>query len=471
MIQQILHINSWQALENLLSHHEKIPLFEAKADLFTSPSGKDFLTQPGKLSAKSTEIINQNFSQIFLSDSALSMADFLNDLSRLPINNNIHSCILLDLSQSSKLDVNFAIEQATIDFINVTILLLDVNNSLNLKEYTDYLRGKTVFLGELKQQKKQTFLKVTRYLDGDIQLGNKLFLLSDDDDDHIEKEVLPILVSSQATSRDFIHSHGFQVFEQFDFPQSILEANQASVVVLPCGSFDDIKRVAGIILHNKKRFGEGVHFVVKELKPCIRYNDFHMLITAGAQSIVEHNKSEAALYDQIRLASMTTMKAHYVSETSLFKQFESPVNDSGFVSYETFKSLTLDAINVCRNTQIEYALVELTPFSSVPLSEAISYSQMKRRGDIACQIDGRILIFFSSLRRYEIHQALLNVFAVAPSELFIEQFQYTDADKIMTRLSSIQGIDYSEQSNQADTVPEHKTPASRFASPADWDEL
>ncbi|GAL32659.1 hypothetical protein JCM19240_6091 [Vibrio maritimus] len=241
--------------------------------------------------------------------------------------------------------------------------------------------------------------------------------------------------------------------------------------MLPCGGFDDIKRVAKTILHNKKRFGESVHFVVKELTPCIRYNDFHMLITAGAQSIVDHTKSDAVLYDQIRLASMTKMEANYLSETSLFRQFESPVDESGFVSYDAFKSLTLNAIEVCRNTQIEYALVELTPFSSVPLTEAMSYSQMKRRGDIACQIDGRILIFFSSLRRYEIHQALLNVFAVAPSELFVEQSQYTDADEIITRLSSIQAIDYPEQPSATETESNNATPASRFASRADWDQL
>ncbi|GAL32660.1 hypothetical protein JCM19240_6092 [Vibrio maritimus] len=202
MIQQIMHINSWQALENLLLHHEKAPLFETKADLFTSPSGKDFLTQTDKLSIKSTELINQNFSQIFLSNPALSMAEFLDDLSRLPINNNIHICILLDLEQCSKLDVNFAIEQATIDFINITILLLDINNSVSPEEYKQSLRGKTIFLGELRQHNQQTYIKAIHYQNGDTQLANKLFLLSDNESNQVNKQVLPVLVSSQAASRD-----------------------------------------------------------------------------------------------------------------------------------------------------------------------------------------------------------------------------------------------------------------------------
>jgi hypothetical protein len=471
MIQQIMHVNSWQALENLLLHHQKAPLFETKADLFTSPSGKDFLTQPDKLSVKSTELINQNFSRIFLSSPAISMAEFLDDLSRLPINNHIHICILLDLEQSSKLDVNFAIEQTTIDFINVTILLLDINSSINPEEYKQSLRGERVFLGELKQHNQQTFIKAIHYQDGGAQLANKLFLLSDNESDQVNRQILPVLVSSQAASRDFVHEHGFQLFEQFGIPNAVLETSVATVVVLPCGSFDDIKRVAITILHNKKRYGDSVHFVVKELNPCIRYNDFHMLITAGAQSIVDHTKSDAVLYDQIRLASMTKMEANYLSETSLFRQFESPVDESGFISYDSFKSLTLNAIEVCHNTQIEYALIELTPFSSVPLNEAMTYSQMKRRGDIACQIDGRILIFFSSLRRYEIHQALLNVFAVAPNELFIEQSQYTDADEIVARLSSLQGINYPEQPSITEAEPDNATPASRFAYRVDWDQL
>lgn len=469
MIQQIMHVNSWLALENLLSHHEKAPLFETKADLFTSPSGKGFLTQPDRLSAKSKELINNNFSWIFLSSTELSMAEFMDDLSRLPINKDIHICILLDLEQSSKLDVNFAIEQATIDFINITILLLDINDHVDPTEYKQVLRGKTVFLGELKQQNQKTFIKTIYYRDSDTQLANKLFLLSGGESDLVNKQILPVLVSSQAASKDFIDEHGFLQFEQSDFPSAVLESSSAGIVVLACGGFDDIKRIAKTILVNKKRLGNSVHFVVKELSPCIRYNDFHMLITAGAQSIVDHTKSDAVLYDQIRLASMTKMDASYLSEASLFRQFESPVDESGFIGFDSFKLLTQNAIEVCRNTQIEYALVELTPFSSVPLSEAMSYSQMKRRGDIACQIDDRILIFFSSLRRYEIHQALLNVFAVAPSELFIEQIQYTDADEIVTRLSNIQGIDYLEQ--PISTEPESATPASRFASRADWDQL
>ncbi|MFC5076572.1 BcsE family c-di-GMP-binding protein [Vibrio thalassae] len=399
------------------------------------------------------------------------MMDFLKDLSRIPSDKNIHIVILIDLSQSAKLDVNFAIEQTTTNFINITFLLLDVNIDSQKGEYLPYLRGTRVFLGELKTRQEQCFLKVIHYQDGHTQLENKLFLLTDNGKHLIQREAMPVLVSSQTASSDFIQSHGFQSFENFDFPKAVLETTPESVVVLPCRGFDDIKPLTKTILDNKNRFGDNIHFVVKELAPCIRYNDFHMLITAGAQSIVEHSKNEAALYDQVRLASITKMDARYIDELSLFTQFESPVKQSGFISFSDFKSMTLDAIELCRNTQIEYALVELTPYSSVPLNEVVSYSQMKRRGDIACQIDGRVLIFFSSLRRYEIHQALLNVFAVAPSELFIEEAQFTTAENIIKRLSAIQGIDYIEQSETYSTQLSITKPKSRFAKPVDWDDV
>ncbi|GAL26272.1 hypothetical protein JCM19239_3605 [Vibrio variabilis] len=315
------------------------------------------------------------------------------------------------------------------------------------------------------------FLKVVLYQDGNTRLENKLFVLSDDGKSRPQQGTLPVLVSSQAASKEFLKTHGFHSFDAHDFPSSVLETSSKAVVVLPCRGFDDIRPVAKIILDNKNLYGDSIHFVVKELSPCIRYNDFHMLITAGAQSIVEHNRNEAALYDQIRLASITQMEASYLNEPSLFEQFESPVRESGFVSYSEFKSITLNAIELCQNTQIEYALVELIPYSSVPLNEVVSYSKMKRRGDIACQIDGRVLIFFSSLRRYEIHQALLNVFAVAPSELFIDEIQLTTAETIIDRLSNLQAIDYLDKSETDTLEADTAIPMSRYAKPVDWDDV
>ncbi|MGR5093311.1 BcsE family c-di-GMP-binding protein [Vibrio maritimus] len=471
MIQQIIYINSWESLENLLIQSERIPLFNAKADLFTSPFSKKFLTTDGHLTTKSGEFINQNFDRILLPDLDLSISDFLSDISRIPTDKNVHIVILLDLNESAKLDVKFAIEQATINFINLTFLLLDINDNFDANEFRESLQGNSIFLGEFKTHQKQCFLKVALYQDGNTRLENKLFVLSDDGKSHPQRGTLPVLISSQAASREFLKTHGFHSFEAHDFPKSVLETSNEAVVVLPCRGFDDIRPVAKIILDNKNLYGDSIHFVVKELSPCIRYSDFHMLITAGAQSIVEHNRNEAALYDQIRLASITQMEASYLTEQSLFEQFESPVRESGFVSYSEFKSITLNAIELCQNTQIEYALVELIPYSSVPLNEVVSYSKMKRRGDIACQIDGRVLIFFSSLRRYEIHQALLNVFAVSPSELFIDEIQLTTAETIINRLSNLQAIDYLDKSETDILEPDTTIPMSRYAKPVDWDDV
>ncbi|GAL19495.1 hypothetical protein JCM19235_851 [Vibrio maritimus] len=470
MTQQIIYINSWESLENLLISDEKFPLLTLKTDLFTSPLGKDFLTKGNHLTEKCSEFINQSFDHILLSKQALSISDFLDDLSRIPFKEDIHIVILLDLSQSANLDVKFAIEQATNNFLNITFLLMDINEKHNTAEHKANLRGNSIFLGELKTLKKQCFLKVSLYQNANTRIENKLFVLTTDGN-YQQRNVLPVLVSSLAASSEFLQTHGFQSFENFNFPNAIIESNNASVVVLPCRGFGDIGRVAETILESKNLYGESIHFVVKELTPCIRYNDFHMLITAGAQGIVEHNKNEAALYDQVRLASLTKMEASFLSMQNLLEQFESPVSESGFINYSDFKSITLDAIELCKNTQIEYALVELIPYSSVPLNEVVSYSKMKRKGDIACQIDGRILIFFSSLRRYEIQQALLNVFAVAPSELFIDEIQRTTAETIIDRLSNLQAIDYLDKSETDILEPDTAIPMSRYAKPVIWDDV
>ncbi|MCW8345639.1 cellulose biosynthesis protein BcsE [Vibrio sp. ZSDZ65] len=278
-----------------------------------------------------------------------------------------------------------------------------------------------------------------------------------------------MFIHNGAASHHFITAHGYHVFSCSSEIETSVSRMQDAVIVFNCQGFHDIEHVTQQAFTLKQKFGASLRVLVKESKPCIRYNDFHMLINAGVQSIIEHHRSDSVLFDQIRLASLTKMDSHNIDLPTLQGYFQSPLMHSGIQPFDDFFNITNDVISKIQHSQLEFALVELIPFSSVPMSEATSYCKLKRKGDIATCVNGRLVLFFSSLRLYEVSQALSNVFTVATNEIFSQTNTLTKHDDIVAKLHTLNQHHLGTAEALQNTTVKKTVLSSSKAIKVDWE--
>ncbi|WP_163930361.1 BcsE family c-di-GMP-binding protein [Paraferrimonas sp. SM1919] len=468
MTHQVIHFDNWQVLTHLIDKQLTIPLAKVQFDRLICHLSSRSLRSAAQLGDHAADTLNKWFKEILVPNDDLELTEFIADIKRIPLSQTQHSYLIIDSQKLAIEQLNLACIEILQHFNSISLVLIGPITPINLEKIEAYLTQSYYLITTIRYVEGRLFSKVITYKAHLAQLRNKLFLL----DNHVQTQqsiqVCPVFISDYVASADFIEGHGYQTFQGLQIPVDELDQSQNCVIVLPCQRFDKIATLAQSIVKLKNKFGESLKILVKELTPCIRYSDFHMLITAGAQCILKHNYSEAILNDQIQLNRLLSMPASYLQANELLKLYQGPIQQMGFIDFDKFKSSVAKALETYQNSHIEFALVVLTPFSSVPIQKACSYLKFQRKGDIACQHDGKILIFFSILRVSEIPTALTNVSIIEASSLFYSQHFYTTAAQIHPFIEQQQNV----KDNHVSPPLMQTTPFSK-SSPqqVNWDDI
>ncbi|MGF1748396.1 BcsE family c-di-GMP-binding protein [Vibrio cionasavignyae] len=473
MIQQVIGIDSWENMHSLAINNFNTPLINNNFTVLLSNMNKMGILQDQiadiSVLYDLKSALNIMFSAIYLPDNTLPAADFLDDLTQINHAKGAHYVVILDRNNLKQFDVEVIIQRCVEIFSTLTIIVVNSEYSYITEVTKKITPTRSYYLGEITTIQGSLYSNVIKYVSGDRNISNKIFILDNSPTSHVLTESLPVFVDSGAASHHFVTAHGYHVFSCSSEIESSVSRMQDAVIVFNCQGFHDIERVTQQVFMFKQKFGASLRVLVKESKPCIRYNDFHMLINAGAQSIIEHHRSDSVLFDQIRLASLTKMDCHDIDLPTLQRYFQSPLTHSGIQPFDAFFKITNDVIGKIQHSQLEFALVELIPFSSVPMSEATSYCKLKRKGDIATCVNGRLVLFFSSLRLYEVSQALSNVFTVATSEIFSQTNTLTKHNEIVAKLHTLN--QYSSRIEEAshNTAVKKAVLSSSKAIKVDWE--
>ena len=473
MIQQVIGIDSWENMHSLAINNFNIPLINNSFTVLLSNMNKAGILQDQiadiSVSYNLKSALNIMFSAIYLPDNTLPAADFLDDLTKINHVEGAHYVVLLDRNNLKQFDIEVIIQRCFEIFNTLTIVVVNSEYSYITAVTKKITPTGGYYLGEITTIQGNLYSNVITYVSGDRYISNKIFKLDNSPTSHVLTESLPVFIHNGAASHHFITAHGYHVFSCSSEIETSASRMQDAVIVFNCQGFHDIEHVTQQAFTLKQKFGASLRVLVKESKPCIRYNDFHMLINAGVQSIIEHHRSDSVLFDQIRLASLTKMDSHNIDLPTLQGYFQSPLMHSGIQPFDDFFNITNDVISKIQHSQLEFALVELIPFSSVPMSEATSYCKLKRKGDIATCVNGRLVLFFSSLRLYEVSQALSNVFTVATNEIFSQTNTLTKHDDIVAKLHTLNQHHLGTAEALQNTTVKKTVLSSSKAIKVDWE--
>ncbi|MCL9773973.1 BcsE family c-di-GMP-binding protein [Vibrio methylphosphonaticus] len=476
MIQQVIGFDSWKNMHLLAINGFNIPLVERQFSVLLSNIAKGEILPKEPIDDSSTKhlkhVLNSMFSEIYLPENTLSAACFLDDLTQIKNIESHHYAIIIDRNNLKQFDVGIIIQTCMDTFQNLTIIVVNSDSSYIQSVIPKSLISNRFYLGEIFSIQGNTYSNVIKYQSGDTRVYNKAFKLDSSTSSHSLAESLPVFIHQAAAPEHFIITHGYHAFSCSSEIESSISNIQNAVIIFTCQSFQEIERVTREVYTFKQKFGESLRILVKEGTPCIRYNDFHMLINAGAQNIIEHYRSDSVIFDQVRLASLTTMDRSNVALTTLESFFQSPLNHIGFQEFNVFMDVTNNVVDKIKHSQLEFALVELIPFSSVSIAEAKSYCTLRRKGDIATTLDGRIVLFFSSLRLYEVSQALSNVFSISTTEIFSQINTLTTHNDILDKLKELSQLSHSTiQAPSPNGLVKKTVLSSNKAVKVDWESI
>ncbi|NLS11888.1 hypothetical protein HGP28_03150 [Vibrio sp. SM6] len=473
MIQQIIGIQDWHVLQSLILRHWQLPLIHHQFDQFASQLSIETISQQLRAldqGEAAIGILEHDFSACYCPDHDIEMAQFFHDFAQLNLPQG-HTLLLLAPNMITSEEFNRLLSHLRQLEHHYTLLCL--NDSLNPILGGDYeaFRFENHCVATFHVSDERQWLKVVTYQVSDHQLADKVISLTGEAPKTNIANPLPTFIATEAASLAFIDEHRYQPIESVAALRGRLMVCQQAVAVLSAANHNDLITLAEQVNDLKHRFGAELRIIIKEIKPCIRYPDFHLLINSGVQAIVDHRKSEGQLYDQIQLAYRCEM-AHFASQVSeLVAQYHVPFSQTGRLEFGAFKALIADAIDTLDSTQLEYALVELIPFSSIDIAHAAHYCHMRRQGDVYTQADGRLLLFFPSLRRADLHQALAHAFDVKIADLFANQHFYLNKNAILEQLATINHVDkrwYQETQNDNSSAEPQVT---RYAKKIAWDEV
>ncbi len=442
MIRQVVLLPEWRVLQTVLANSVKLPLFDKSFSRLMSTAPKEdivnFLNCNSETTCPIRLRINAMFSEIYLPKNKLELSEFLIDLKRLSDNPDIHNCVVLDISLLHHDSLGHFFQIVDRLRSDISLVLICNDHTDETSNYVLESMTSVSYIACLTFLNDDLHCLLRSYQKGALQLQNKLFKLTHNE--HAQKyevHVLPTYIDDESASQAFVEAHAYHPIHSLSKLLDHLDATPKAVVVLTCHSFSDIPSTSSAALDIKKRYGKDVKVLIKEKVPCIRYNDFHMLVACGVQCVIEATRTESYLNDQIVLAYKTEIQSPTHTFEALLAQYQSPLHLCGELNSEDFKKNVVECVKHVQYSQIEFALVELTPYSSLSIMECMKYCQVKRTGDIVCRVDGRILVFFSTLRIYEVEQALNNVFSVAVDELFISKKVFVEGSNILKLLTSL----------------------------------
>ncbi|WP_158587082.1 BcsE family c-di-GMP-binding protein [Motilimonas pumila] len=228
------------------------------------------------------------------------------------------------------------------------------------------------------------------------------------------------------------HWHCFDDIEQLE---KLIGQSQQSCAVFSCEKFEQVKTLAKSIYLLRQFFGPALTILVREIAPCIRYNDLYLLLRCGANNVVTFNQPFSHLVDQV-IANSHQLYAKALPKgfEPLLAAYQAATQQSGAVSEPDFYRLVPQAMQQLQTNQLAFALIQLEASHKLSAKECAKYCLTRRSGDIYLAKGQRLLLFLSSIRQSEIAIALANIFQIDINELFANHHIYYDQSSIMQAL-------------------------------------
>ncbi|MGB2078902.1 MAG: cellulose biosynthesis protein BcsE [Vibrio sp.] len=216
-----------------------------------------------------------------------------------------------------------------------------------------------------------------------------------------------------------------------------IELAQNATVILSILEQKEVKQLGVYCFSLRKKFGENLKLVVREMRQCLRYSDEMFLTQAGVNLIAGANINYARFLTMVETLQGQTMKRNLPSSIEHLLTFHVSSGRKGYIQPELFVEHTLDLIKKYQQSRTEFALIKFNLLPNINISAYLSMWDIKRDGDVLTVCDGVIYLLLNSVRANNIDVALRNIFKIPVQDAFLSQENFTTINRIEQELAFI----------------------------------
>lgn len=220
--------------------------------------------------------------------------------------------------------------------------------------------------------------------------------------------------------------------------EQCLSGISKSTIVFGCSQQDEVRQLGVKIYRLRKRFGNNIKIIVREMKPCLRYSDEMYLLQAGINRIIHFGTQFSRMLNAIEILRGQILTRPLPSSIDELVNFGFKTTElNGYVNNNTFILHTKQVIKQIYLSRTEFLLIKLEILPSINPQYYLNVCNIKRKGDLMTICDDFIYLFLQGVRISDLSIALRNIFTLPIHDIFLSQISFTTSVTVEYELANI----------------------------------
>ncbi|WP_158238562.1 BcsE family c-di-GMP-binding protein [Pollutimonas subterranea] len=211
----------------------------------------------------------------------------------------------------------------------------------------------------------------------------------------------------------------------------------AATVVLAMSSSSEVPALARMLHSLRRQRGPALKLVIREMQRTLRYRDEQVLRDCGATLIIPAGTPLPQFFSLLESIQGQTFSRALAADPVPLIASLNPLRIRGILGATQFLG-ALDTVRPRHKVSVVTGvLIVLTPVPGLSAAQAMSQLDLRRAGDIACQLEGVLYVFLFDCRPNMTQVALRNIFHLHYSEMFTDHRICITADEIDAEITAM----------------------------------
>ncbi|WP_048307854.1 cellulose biosynthesis protein BcsE [Halomonas sp. PR-M31] len=255
------------------------------------------------------------------------------------------------------------------------------------------------------------------------------------------------LVQRAVIAHTSVSLSNWQVFEQVD--EVVVQATRAraATVIVGIERSEDVETLARKLHGLRKSRGGALKLVVRELVPCLRYQDERLLILSGINMVIRSNVTFSHFFSRIEALQGQRLTRPVNDDVERLIKVMRPAGMSGRCPPAAFIRHLQAWLENDSAALASGLLITLVPAGGLSCSQAFAQCRIHRKGDMITVMEGRLYLFLFGCRQSDSDMALQRLFGMPIATLFGEWAIQEDPVAIAEEMQRLIQLGWAEQEN------------------------
>ncbi|OEF22514.1 cellulose biosynthesis protein BcsE [Aliivibrio logei] len=211
-----------------------------------------------------------------------------------------------------------------------------------------------------------------------------------------------------------------------------------ATIVFSCSKQDEVRQLGVRIYLLRKRFGQNIKIIVREMHSCLRYSDEMYLLQSGINLIVHFGTRFSSVLSSIEILRGQVLTRPLPSTTEELLNFSFQTTEiKGYINNDAFINYTRELLKHFDVAQTEFALIKLEILPNIKPHSYLSMCNIQREGDVMTLCHDAIYLFLQGVRMSDLPIALHNIFTLPIRDIFSSQTSFTTSGRVEHELPNI----------------------------------